>query len=64
MPAREARLAANEGVFRELNEQIEWLSGDERRLTIVCECGTLECDERLTISESPSKTFAPTGPYS
>ena len=48
--AREARIAANEGLFRELNEQIEWLSGDERRLTIVCECGTLDCDERLTVS--------------
>jgi hypothetical protein len=50
MSAREVRIAANEGLFRELNEQIEWLSGDERMLTIVCECGMLECDERLTVS--------------
>ena len=47
--AREARIGANEAVFRELNEQIEWLSDDERRLTIVCECGQRECDQRITI---------------
>jgi hypothetical protein len=44
------RLGANEAVFRATNEQIEWLSADQRMFTIVCECADADCDLRLTLS--------------
>jgi hypothetical protein len=54
VPDREERIGRNEAVFREANERIEWLSADEPRLTIICECGEITCDERLTV---PTATY-------
>jgi hypothetical protein len=53
--ARSARIAANEAVFRTVNEKIEELNrgfgtivGDDS-MVIVCECGDLTCSEQLTV---------------
>jgi hypothetical protein len=50
--SREARLARNEAIFREVNERIAELSenwvGDE--FHIVCECATVGCQSMLGIS--------------
>jgi hypothetical protein len=54
--ARRARIAANEAVFRDVNERIEVLhrsipaaTGDDA-LTIVCECGDPSCAEQIAVS--------------
>lgn len=49
------RKAANEAVFREVNERIEALHtrfelSDDEPLQIVCECDRLQCTERLHVS--------------
>jgi len=53
---RRARIAANEAVYRTVNERIEDLNralsqvaGDDS-MTIICECGDLSCAEQITIS--------------
>jgi hypothetical protein len=47
---RSTRAAANESVFREINERVEELAdrfaGD---VEFLCECGRLECTERLAV---------------
>ena len=43
-----ARVAANEAVFRELNEAIErgqWPGEEDRELGFRCECARLGCDQ-------------------
>lgn len=54
MSEREKRLALNEALFREINERVEERVGaaspEDRPLTILCECGRLECVERITLS--------------
>jgi hypothetical protein len=52
---RRARIAANEAVFRTVNEQIEDLNrmlgqavGDDS-MAIICECGDVGCTEQITI---------------
>jgi hypothetical protein len=52
---RARRVGANEAVFRELNEQIERLDQSmshtsDGTLQLVCECGELECAERIAVS--------------
>src|ERR671935_3278909 len=52
---RNARLARNEAIFREVNERIEELAksgdfGEFDPLEILCECGNAECSEPLRIS--------------
>jgi len=55
MDSTQRRKAANEAVFREVNERVERL---ERRLAVaspddlpvVCECDRLDCVERLSVS--------------
>ncbi len=55
MDETQRRKAANEAVFREVNERMEKLQrafalvGDDP-LHIVCECDRLECAERLAVS--------------
>ena len=48
------RKAANEAVFREVNERIEALHQrfelNDEPLQIVCECDRLQCTERLQVS--------------
>jgi hypothetical protein len=49
------RKAANEAVFREVNERIEGLQRDfaathDQLLLIVCECDRIDCTERLSVT--------------
>jgi hypothetical protein len=53
---RRARIAANEAVYRRVNERIEELNralshaaGDDS-MVVICECGDLGCAEQITIS--------------
>ena len=55
MDEAKRRKAANEAVFREVNERIEGLQRrfavtQDEPLHIVCECDRLECTERLHVS--------------
>ena len=54
MDERQRRMGRNEALFREVNERIEELNETFRVTTdefeIVCECGDLGCDERVTVS--------------
>jgi hypothetical protein len=56
MPARDERLAVNEALFREMNDQAERQArpalADREHLVIVCECGDIECAERLRVPPS------------
>ena len=51
--ARRARIAANESVFRSLNEKIEdvarGFSVAPESMSIVCECGDINCAEQLEV---------------
>jgi hypothetical protein len=51
----EKRLALNEALFRETNERLEervrMFVGDEELFGIICECGSLECNDRITLSK-------------
>ena len=54
MDAREERLARNESLFRDLNEQVEFVAAplDAGRDTFefFCECSNLDCTLRLPMS--------------
>jgi hypothetical protein len=50
--ASEERVARNETLFREFNERVEGLAGDSPRIRLVCECGDLECLERLELTRT------------
>ena len=45
MESRKERAARNEALFREVNERIKHatLSEPEERLTLLCECGDVDC---------------------
>lgn len=49
----EERAARNEALFREVNEQVQALNGEDtparRSVGIVCECSDERCIERLTV---------------
>jgi hypothetical protein len=51
----EKRLALNEALFRETNERLEervrMFVGDEELFGIICECGSLDCNDRITLSK-------------
>ena len=52
MDEREKRVGMNEALFREVNERIGDLpqtNGSDDML-IICECGRVECTERLNVS--------------
>ena|SRR5437588_314376 len=55
MTAQEKRLALNEALFRETNERVEervrLFVGDQELFGILCECASLECKERITVSK-------------
>jgi hypothetical protein len=55
MPISEKRLALNEALFRETNERAEervrMFVGDEELFGIICECASLDCNERITLSK-------------
>ncbi len=54
MAASEERLALNEALFRETNERLEervrLFVGDEELFGITCECASLDCTDRITLS--------------
>jgi hypothetical protein len=49
---RSERIARNQSLFREVNEQIAQLAERQDRsdLPILCECGRLDCADTVTIS--------------
>jgi hypothetical protein len=50
--SREERLAANEALFREVNERISEISGDRKldELEVLCECIDEGCNQRMSMS--------------
>jgi hypothetical protein len=54
MNGREARLAQNEAMFREINERLEshiqTFTDGEAELTVLCECVDPDCTDRIRIS--------------
>ena len=60
MPASEERVARNEALFREFNERVEDLAdtldhngeGEYLRIGFVCECGNLDCLERIELTRA------------
>jgi len=55
MATSEKRLALNEALFRETNERVEervrMFVADEELFGIICECASLDCNERITLSK-------------
>lgn len=55
MATSEKRLALNEALFRETNERLEervrLFVGEEELFGVICECASLECNERITLSK-------------
>jgi hypothetical protein len=54
MSENERRKAANEAVFREVNERMEGLqeafaTAEHLPLSIVCECDRIDCAERMSV---------------
>jgi hypothetical protein len=51
---RERRIGLNEALFREVNEAVSDISGsfDTPDFEIVCECGDLECSERIQVTNA------------
>jgi hypothetical protein len=51
LAARQARLGANQSLFRAVNEQVERLSGEPAaaEITFVCECASPECSETIPL---------------
>jgi len=60
MTASEKRLAMNEALFRETNERLEervqQSVGNEAQLEIICECGSLDCTERIVLTREEYAT--------
>jgi hypothetical protein len=53
MPSREERLAANEGLFRQVNERIVELTDKwGGTLDLVCECANSDCTQRVALALS------------
>jgi hypothetical protein len=49
MEERLKRVAANESVFRGVNQQLVGLRAEDDRLSIVCECGEITCVESIRL---------------
>ncbi|HYZ78910.1 MAG TPA: hypothetical protein VE596_16220 [Gaiellaceae bacterium] len=58
MATSEERMARNEALFREFNEHVEDVAesldirgeGESLRIEFVCECGSLECTDRIELT--------------
>src|SRR5262249_40641756 len=50
------RVGLNEAIFRQVNEQIRSLDGElgvhDGTITVICECGSAECTDRLSLTVS------------
>ena len=56
----EIRRARNEALFREVNERIDELAETfdlREEIQILCECGTVDCDGRIVLSQSEYETL-------
>ena len=55
MDERTKRIGDNEALYRQVNERIKEINADFALVTdtfsIACECGDIECAERITISQ-------------
>jgi predicted metal-binding transcription factor (methanogenesis marker protein 9) len=55
MTTSEKRLALNEALFRETNERLEervrLFVGEEEMFGVLCECASLDCSDRITVSK-------------
>jgi hypothetical protein len=49
---RVRRIAVNEAVFRELNDQLEGLARSDEAFSCVCECGDISCVASIPISHA------------
>jgi hypothetical protein len=53
---RRARIAANEALYRSVNEQLEALNqvltsvADDGSIVIICECGDVQCAEQIEVT--------------
>ena len=53
MSSREQRIAANEALFRDVNERIADADVSQTSpLEIICECGDADCLERIAVSRA------------
>jgi hypothetical protein len=54
MPGRDETVAANESLFRDVNERLEGLGKSfslvAEKAEFVCECGDPNCDRRISLS--------------
>jgi hypothetical protein len=54
MSTSEERFALNEALFREMNERVEerirLFVGEEELFGIICECASLDCNDRITLT--------------
>ena len=54
MSTSEERLGLNEALFRETNERVEervrLFVGEEELFGIICECASLDCNDRITLT--------------
>jgi hypothetical protein len=54
MDERKRRIGLNEALFRQVNEAVSEISGsggfDAPDFEIVCECGVLECQDRIPVT--------------
>ena len=44
------RLARNQALFREVNERVEKIAGDNNAVEFVCECSNTECIESVELT--------------
>ena len=59
--SREARVAKNEVLFREVNERIRELAPTDGRTEFLCECGDAACVEPVTLSLAKYETVREDG---
>jgi len=59
--SREARVAKNEVLFREVNERIRELAPADGRTEFLCECGDAACVEPVTLSLGQYETVRTDG---
>ena len=50
MSLRKDRIARNEALFREVNERVSDLVPSEGGIEFICECGSEECIDRVTLT--------------
>jgi hypothetical protein len=59
MDERERRIGLNEALFREVNQAVADISGefDASDFEIVCECGRLDCQDRIALTNAAYSTL-------